>query len=106
MRLFSISSSYTKGISSHGIVNVINEISINEIKRVIDTALYNSSISLNEYQVIHVLPYRFKVDDLDDVQDPIGMQGSRLEVFVYIITAQKATLSNLEKVIRKQWRTG
>jgi cell division protein FtsA len=97
----SISSSYTKGVVSHGIVNVIDsEISIGEIKRAIDTALYNAQVMLNEYRVIHVLPYMFKVDEHEGIDDPIGMNGSRLEAFVYVVTAQKSALSNLEKVIK------
>ena len=97
----SISSAYTKGLTSNGIVNIIDgEISINEIKRAIDTAMYNANVMLNEYKVIHALPYMFKVDEHEGIEDPIGMNGSRLEAFVYIVTVQKSALNNLEKVIK------
>jgi len=95
-----ISNAYAKSISSSGIVNLPNnEITIKEINRVMQTALYNAKIP-DEYEVIHVLPYNFTVDDQDFVEDPFGMNASRLEVNVNIILTQKSALSNLKKAIR------
>lgn len=96
----SISGAYTKSTDSSGIVNIPNnEIGLKEINRVIQTALYNASIP-SEYEVIHILPYNFKLDDQDSIDDPMGMSGSRLEVSVRIITAQKLSLGNLKKAIK------
>lgn len=93
----SISSVYTKNITSVGVINIPNNlISINEIDRIMKIALYNASIS-NEYEVIHVLPFRFKVDDQDYVEDPYGMTGSRLEVDTNIILISKGNLKNFKK---------
>ncbi len=98
--VISISGAYTKSTDSSGIVNIPNnEIGIKEINRVIQTALYNASIP-SEYEVIHILPYNFKLDDQDFIDDPMGMSGSRLEVSVRIITAQKSSLGNLKKAIK------
>jgi len=98
--IVSVSGAYTKGINSSGIVNIPqNEITIKEINRVMQTALYNSNI-LNEYEIIHVLPNSFTVDEQDNIDDPIGMNGSRLEVSCHIITAQKSSLNNLKKAIK------
>ena len=96
----SISGTYTRSTDSHGILHIQNnEISSKEINRVIQTALYNASIP-NEYEVIHILPYKFKLDDQDFIDDPMAMSGNRLEVFVRIITAQKSGIGNLKKAIR------
>lgn len=96
----SISGAYTKSTDSSGILHVPNnEIGLKEINRVIQTALYNASIP-NEYEVIHILPYKFKLDDQDFIDDPMEMSGSRLEVFVRIITTQKSSLGNLKKAIK------
>ncbi|MEA2091560.1 MAG: cell division protein FtsA, partial [Campylobacterota bacterium] len=54
----------------------------------------------NEYDVLHALPYNFKVDDQDYIEDPLGMNASRLEVETHIITTQKANLNNLKKAVR------
>ncbi len=96
----SISNAYARSLNSTGIVNIPHkDISIKEIKRVMDTALYNANIP-NEFEVIHVLPYNFKVDDQDFIEDPFGMNASRLEVDVNIIITQKSALSNLKKAVR------
>ena len=96
----SISNAYAKSLNSTGIVNIPHkDISIKEITRVMTTALYNANVP-NEYEVIHVLPYNFRVDDQDYIEDPFGMNASRLEVDVNIIMTQKSNLSNLKKAVR------
>jgi len=97
--IVSISGSYTKSLNSSGIVNIQNkEISFTEIERVMQTSLYNANIP-NEYEVLHALPYNFKVDDQDFIEDPLGMNAARLEVETHIITTQKANLNNLRKAV-------
>ncbi len=96
----SLSGAYTKSLNSNGIVNIPNkEISFKEIERVMHTALYNANIP-NEYEVLHALPFNFKVDDQDFIEDPLGMNASRLEVETHIITTQKSNLNNLKKAVR------
>ncbi|MDQ1263462.1 MAG: cell division protein FtsA [Campylobacterota bacterium] len=96
----SISGAYTKSLNSSGIVNIQNkEVTFKEIERVMQTALYNANIP-NEYEVLHALPYNFKVDDQNYIEDPLGMNASRLEVDTHIITTQKSNLNNLKKAVR------
>jgi len=96
----SISNAYAKSLNSTGIVNIPHkDISIKEINRVMQTALYNANVP-NEYEVIHVLPYNFRVDDQDFIEDPFGMNASRMEVDVNIVMTQKSNLSNLKKAVR------
>ena len=96
----SISGAYTKSLNSSGIVNIPNkEISFKEIERVMQTSLYNANIP-NEYEVLHALPFNFKVDEQDFIEDPLGMNASRLEVETHIITTQKSNLNNLKKAVR------
>jgi len=99
--IVSISSVYTKSLVSYGIVNVPgNEITIKEINRAIQTALYNANIP-QDYQVLQALPYNFKVDELSEIEDPAGMSGSRLEVSLHIIAVQKSGIENLKKTLRQ-----
>ena len=63
------------------------------------TSLYNANIP-NEYDVLHALPFNFKVDDQDNIEDPLGMNAARLEVETHIITTQKSNLNNLKKAVR------
>jgi len=96
----SISNAYAKSLSSTGVVNIPHkDISIKEINRVMQTALYNANVP-NEYEVVHVLPYNFRIDDQDSIEDPFGMNASRMEVDVNIIMTQKSNLSNLKKAVR------
>jgi cell division protein FtsA len=98
--IVSISGAYTKSLNSNGIVNIQSkEISFEEIKRVMHTSLYNANIP-NEYEVLHALPFNFKVDDQDYIEDPLGMNASRLEVETHIITTQKSNLNNLKKAVK------
>ena len=98
--IVSISGAYTKSLNSNGIVNIPNkEINFKEIERVMHTSLYNANIP-NEYEVLHALPFNFKVDDQDFIEDPLGMNASRLEVETHIITTQKSNLNNLKKAVR------
>ncbi|NEW60611.1 cell division protein FtsA [Sulfurovum sp. bin170] len=95
----SISAAYTKSINSTGVVNIPNnDISINEINRVMQTALYNANIP-NEFEILHVLPYKFKIDEQDYIEDPYGMNASRMEVDTHIIMTAKSSLENLKKAV-------
>ncbi len=97
--IVSMSGAYTKSLNSNGIVNIQSkEISFKEIERVMHTSLYNANIP-NEYEVLHALPFNFKVDDQDFIEDPLGMNASRLEVETHIITTQKSNLNNLKKAV-------
>jgi len=97
--IVSISGAYTKSVESYGVVNIPDkEIGIKEINRVMMMADHNANIP-NEFERIHVLPYNFKVDNQEYIDDPLGMNGNRLEVQVHIITAQKSSLNNLKKAV-------
>ncbi|ADG93586.1 cell division protein FtsA [Arcobacter nitrofigilis DSM 7299] len=96
-----ISGSYTKGIRSMGSVNVPNGIiTEHEINQVMQMALYNATI-VPEYEVVHVIPIFFKVDDSADVDNPLNMNGARLEVSVYIVTAKRTALTNLKSAFKE-----
>jgi len=98
--IISVSTSYTKSIVSFGIVNIPeNEIKIKEINRAIQMALHNANIP-RDYTVLQAIPYNFKVDEINDIEDPLGMSGSRLEVSVHIIVIQKSGLENIKKTIK------
>jgi cell division protein FtsA len=96
----SISGANTKSVRSIGAVNLPNgQITKSEVNQVLQMALYNASI-VPEYEVIHVLPIYFKVDDSDTVHNPLNMNGSRLEVSVYIVTAKRTSLINIRNAFK------
>ncbi|EGD33926.1 cell division protein FtsA [Capnocytophaga sp. oral taxon 338] len=52
-------------------------------------------------EVIHILPQEYKVDGQDDIHDPIGMVGSRLEGTFHIVTGQVAPIKNIHRCVTK-----
>jgi len=98
--IVSVSGAFTKGVDSYGVINVPGgEIGIKEINRAIQMADHNANIS-NDYEKLHLLPFNFKVDEQEYIEDPLGMSGNRLEVQAHIIAVQKSALGNLKKAIK------
>lgn len=52
-------------------------------------------------KILHVIPQEFSVDDEQDIIDPIGMSGVRLEANFHIITGQISASRNIMKCIEK-----
>ena len=97
--IISLSGAHTRSFNSSGIANVVNrEVNLDVINSALGIATHNAGIQ-KDYEIIHVLPYRFKLDDQDYVEDPIGMTGTSLKVDAHIVTAQRASLENLKKSV-------
>ncbi len=89
---------------SQGIVAVgksDGEISSDDVDRAIEAARA-LSVPPN-YEILHVIPIKFAVDSQEDIKDPIGMSGIRLEVETLIIQGLSSQIKNLTKAI---YRTG
>ncbi|MFZ3588010.1 cell division protein FtsA [Bacillus sp. DJP31] len=86
----------------HGVVAVSSdnrEITNEDIHRVIDAA---QVISIPpEREIIDVIPRQFIVDGLDEINDPRGMIGVRLEMEGTIITGSKTVLHNLLRCVER-----
>ena len=73
------------------------EVSEEDISRVIESA---SAISLPpNREIIHIIPRSFKLDSEENIQDPIGMTGARLEVNALIIDGLSPYIKNLTKCL-------
>ncbi|RDU67146.1 cell division protein FtsA [Helicobacter didelphidarum] len=97
--IISLSGAHTKSFNSSGISNVVKrEVNLSVINTALELAKHNAGIP-KDYETIHILPYRFKLDDQDYVEDPIGMTGTSLKVEAHIVTVQKASLENLKKSV-------
>ena len=100
----SINSPHIKCEKSRGVVAVgrsDGEISQDDIERALEAARA-LSVPPN-YEILHVIPVRFTVDNQEDIKDPIGMTGVRLEVETLIIQGLSSQIKNLTKAI---FRTG
>jgi cell division protein FtsA len=86
----------------HGVVAVSSpdrEIGEEDIGRVIDAAQVFSLPP--EREIIDVIPKQFIVDGLDEITDPRGMIGVRLEMEGTIITGSKTVLHNLLRCVER-----
>ncbi|HET7580651.1 MAG TPA: cell division protein FtsA [Bacillales bacterium] len=86
----------------HGIVAVSSEnreISDEDIIRVMDAAQVVPLAP--EREIIDVIPRQFIVDGLEEINDPRGMVGVRLEMEGTIITGSKTILHNLLRCVEK-----
>jgi cell division protein FtsA len=68
-----------------------------DLKRALDVAL-NVQIP-PEQKILHVIPRSYSLDG-HEVKNPVGMNGSELEIEVHLITASIASVQNLTKVIK------
>lgn len=76
-----------------------SEISQEDIERSIATA-QAVSLSPNK-EVIHVIPVNFSVDNEENIKDPIGMHGTKLEVNTLIISGNSSFIKNLIKGVNQ-----
>lgn len=86
----------------HGVVAVSSEnreITDEDVARVMDAA---EVVSIPpEREIINVIPKEFIVDGLDEINDPRGMIGVRLEMEGTIITGSKTILHNSLRCVEK-----
>ncbi len=94
----SINGAHVLGVSSRGVVAVGShghEINEQDLHRAQDAATVMQLPANRE--ILEVTPRSFRLDDQDNIRDPIGMTGVRLEVDAHVITALSPNLRNLHK---------
>ncbi len=77
------------------------EIQEQDVERAIDSA--RSVATPLNYEILHVIPKSFTIDNQQGIKDPVGMSGIRLEVDAQIIHGLTSQIKNLTKCI---YRTG
>ncbi len=97
-----LSGEHLRGENKNGVVAVAGpekEITDEDIERAIDSA---SAMPLTPgWEIVSRLPQEFIVDGQDGITEPVGMNGSRLEALVHVITSPSAARQNLEKAVTK-----
>jgi len=97
----SVTGTHIASLNSRGVVAVhrrAGEITQEDVARAVDAAKA-VAVPYNR-EILHALPRYFIVDGQGGIQDPVGMEGTRLEVEVHIITASAAAINNLVKCVR------
>ena len=95
-----IAGSHIASFNSSGMVAVKDkEVTAADVARVIETA---KAVNIpTDQQVLHVLTQEFIVDNQEDIREPIGMSGLRLEVRVHIVTGAVSAAQNIVKCVRR-----
>jgi cell division protein FtsA len=100
----SINGPHIKCEKSRGVVAVgksDGEITEEDVARAVEAA--QAMAVPPNYEILHVIPVKFTVDNQGDIRDPIGMTGVRLEVETLVIQGLSSQIKNLTKAI---YRTG
>jgi len=95
-----VAGSHIRSLNSSGMVAIKEkEVTQADIDRVVETA---KAIAIpNDQQVLHILPQEFIIDGQEDVREPLGMSGVRLEVKVHIVTGAVSAVENIAKCVRR-----
>ena len=98
----SINGSHLCSQPSKGVVAVSRadgEISEEDITRVINAS---QAISMpNNKEIIAVIPCNYTIDEQNQIKDPIGMNGVRLEVSSLVIEGMAPFIKNLSKCVQR-----
>ena len=95
-----IAGSHIRSFNSIGMVAIKDkEVTDADVARVIETA---KAVNIpTDQQILHVLPQEFIIDGQDDIREPIGMSGVRLDVKVHIVTGAVSAAQNIIKCVRR-----
>jgi len=94
--LVGVAGSHIRGLSSRGGITLGHrprDIEREDVRRAVDAA---RNVTLPDDRVVlHVLPQEFFIDAQDNIRDPLGMVGQRLEVNVQLVTSSASAMQNL-----------
>ena len=97
----SVNGSHIIGMSSRGVIAVgagSHEITEDDLRRVEEAATVVQLPANRE--ILEVTPRSYQLDGQENIKDPIGMMGVRLEVDAHVITALSPHVKNLRKASR------
>ncbi|KQM70034.1 cell division protein FtsA [Xylophilus sp. Leaf220] len=94
-----ITGSHIRGLNSSGMVAIKDkEVTPADVARVVETA---KAINIStDQRLLLVEPQEFVIDG-QDVREPIGMSGIRLEAKVHIVTGAQSAAENIIKCVRR-----
>ncbi len=95
-----VAGSHIRSFNSSGMVAIKDkEVNATDVARVIETA---KAVNIpTDQQLLHTVAQEFIVDNQEDVREPIGMSGIRLEVKVHIVTGAVSAVQNIVKCVRR-----
>ncbi len=91
----SVGGNHIAGMNSNGVIGINTKnkkVTEMEKQRVLESAI---SVHLpSDREIIETIEQEYSLDGVDEIKNPIGMEGTRLEAEVHIITGLKSTTDN------------
>ncbi|MGH7156713.1 MAG: cell division protein FtsA [Candidatus Saccharimonadales bacterium] len=97
-----VNGSHVEGVNSKGVVAISSpdrNISVDDRMRVEEAATV-VQLPPNK-EIIQVFAKNYRLDGQENIKDPVGMHGVRLEVDTHIIVASTPALKSLEQVLER-----
>ncbi len=97
-----VSGFYIRSQISKGIVAVAKtngEIQEDDVARALEAARMIATPA--NYEILHILPHVFTVDEQTNIKDPLGMTGLRLEVEAEVIQIPSIHVKNVNKCLQR-----
>ena len=96
----SVNGSHIVSTKSDGMVAVgtqDHEVTVDDIVRLEDVAT-TGKVPANR-EILEIVPHAYRLDGQDNIKDPVGMTGTRLEIHANIISGLVPHIANIQKVI-------
>ncbi|NOY06221.1 MAG: cell division protein FtsA [Chlorobi bacterium] len=97
-----IAGDHIQSFQSRGVIainNPENEITRKDVERLIQDT---KRVALpSDRRIIHVIPQEFIVDGQDNIYDPVGMSGVRMEAIVHIVTGSITATQNIYRCLER-----
>ncbi len=97
-----VAGSDVRSVNSRGMVSVARkdrEITRQDIERVLEAA--QAAALPNDREILHAIVREFMVDDQPGIAEPLGMQGSRLEASVHLVTGNRTRSRTLLSCVNR-----
>ncbi len=97
-----VSGKDVQSIDSQGVVAISGsdkEIRPSDVQRVIESA--RAMDIPRDRGILHVIPQWYSIDGQDNIKNPIGMFGTRLESRIHVITTMINSVQNVQKAFER-----
>ena len=97
-----INGAHVSGVNSKGVIAIsaANREITNEDRYRVEEAAAIMQLPANR-EIIQVFPKSYSLDGQENIKDPVGMHGVRLEVDTHIVTASTPSVKSLENALEK-----
>ncbi len=84
-------------------IQTISYSDINDVKKKAKKELLNKlgQAVKQHYEVIHVIPQEFIIENLSGIQNPVGHSGKELSMKAFIVLASKSAIKTIEALLKE-----